>query len=246
MPESYRFFRIAVVEDEPTLRDDMADFLSSYGHFVSASPSAEAFWRQHAGNLPDLVILDLGLPGSDGLTLAAQLRELPQPPCILMVTARSQREQRLEGYAAGADVYLVKPVDYQELAALIQRQCERRQTPARTQLRWQLKPQSWLLITPEGEEIQLSVRETLLLQEMARQTGIPVGHAQLIRAIGHQPDYFDPRRLATQIHRLRDKPLRQCGKTLPIESVYARGYALTEPLHIDGEHLPPHPAARDR
>ena len=89
MPESYRFFRIAVVEDEPTLRDDMADFLSSYGHFVSASPSAEAFWRQHAGNLPDLVILDLGLPGSDGLTLAAQLRELPQPPCILMVTARS-------------------------------------------------------------------------------------------------------------------------------------------------------------
>ena len=94
--------------------------------------------------------------------------------------------------------------------------------------------------------VEKIIGETLLLQEMARQTGIPVGHTRLIRAIGHQPDYFDPRRLATQIHRLRDKPLRQCGKTLPIESVYARGYALTEPLHIDGEHLPPHPAARDR
>jgi DNA-binding response OmpR family regulator len=110
---------IVVVEDNDELRAATVDALRHEGHKVLGLDCAEAMPEQAALTLVDLVIIDLNLPGEDGLSLAQRIRHSHPEVGIIITTARSESSQRQEGYTKGADIYMTKPVALAELSAAI-------------------------------------------------------------------------------------------------------------------------------
>lgn len=108
--------RIALVEDDNDLRSSTEEFLQATGHRVWGVATAEAFYRRFVIDPVDIVILDIGLPGEDGLSLAHLLRANPAI-VVIILSARDAVEDRLAGLRTGADRYLVKPINLLELAA---------------------------------------------------------------------------------------------------------------------------------
>lgn len=110
--------RIAIVEDDLDLQQSMQECLHACGYKVWAAASAEEFYRRIQVEPVDLVILDIGLPGEDGLSVAQQLREIANL-AVIIISGRVALEDRLAGLRAGATCYLTKPVNLDELLANI-------------------------------------------------------------------------------------------------------------------------------
>ncbi|OYW92708.1 MAG: DNA-binding response regulator, partial [Pseudomonadales bacterium 32-61-5] len=109
--------KVLVVEDEALLRHHLQTRLGESGHIVDAVPNAEeALYQTHEFN-HDLAVIDLGLPGISGLDLIRQLRSHGKTFPILILTARGNWQDKVEGLAAGADDYVVKPFQFEELEA---------------------------------------------------------------------------------------------------------------------------------
>jgi len=111
--------KIIVIEDNDDLRETMVDALHRQGHQVTGLDCAEAWPDQSAWQRVDIMVVDLNLPGEDGLSLVARARSVQPDVGIIMVTARNQPKDRQVGYSAGADNYLTKPFSLQELNATI-------------------------------------------------------------------------------------------------------------------------------
>ena len=116
---SVRPVAVVVVEDERDLREEVVDFLTGSGLAVRGAANGAELERLLGDEPADVVVLDLGLPSEDGISIAARLQTRPGAPGIDMMTARGRVEERILGYQTGADIYLVKPVDYGELVAAI-------------------------------------------------------------------------------------------------------------------------------
>ncbi|HXZ94005.1 MAG TPA: response regulator [Burkholderiales bacterium] len=110
--------RLLIVEDDADVRDSMAEYLASHGFEVDTAEGGDAMRAVLARNVPDLVLLDLKLPGEDGLALARSLRERHELP-IIMVTAADSVVDRVVGLEVGADDYIAKPFDLRELLARV-------------------------------------------------------------------------------------------------------------------------------
>jgi two-component system phosphate regulon response regulator OmpR len=110
--------RVLVVDDEAEIREMLSEYLNSHGFEVMAADSGKAMRELLAKNVPDVVLLDVNLPGEDGLTLARYIRERFDLP-IIMVTAADEVVDRVVGLEVGADDYLTKPFDPRELRARI-------------------------------------------------------------------------------------------------------------------------------
>jgi DNA-binding response OmpR family regulator len=166
-----------------------------------------------------VLVLDLGLPGEDGLSIARRLRTSNPELGIVMLSGRGAMAQRIEGMREGADIYLVKPVESDELEAAIRsvaRRLEQTKAPARA---WVLNGVNMQLIAPSGISIALNYTETQLLQTFAQSPDCTCALEALILAIGKQPATYDPRALKV-ISRLR----RELGDNALIKSTYAGGY----------------------
>jgi DNA-binding response OmpR family regulator len=111
--------RLLVVEDDPTLGPVLVRGLREEGHAVDLAATLKDAERSTAVNDYDLVVLDLGLPDGDGLTLCRELQDRPSRPRVLLLTARDSLSDRVGGLDAGADDYVVKPFDFPELSARI-------------------------------------------------------------------------------------------------------------------------------
>lgn len=111
---------LLIVEDHDALRESLVEVLEGAGYHVTAAGSAEAVTELPAARRHDIAILDLNLPGEDGLTLAARLRRTQPGIGIVMLTARAALADKLAGYDSGADIYLPKPVAPQELLATLE------------------------------------------------------------------------------------------------------------------------------
>jgi DNA-binding response OmpR family regulator len=111
--------RIIVVEDHDDLREATVDALARMGHGVRGLARAELLDGEFPTFRPHLLVLDLNLPGEDGISLARRFRRSHPGIGIVMVTARNQTEQKIDGYDSGADIYLTKPVSIDEVAAAI-------------------------------------------------------------------------------------------------------------------------------
>jgi DNA-binding response OmpR family regulator len=131
---------VAVVEDDAALRDELSFQLQHHGFQVVAFADAYGLYRHMATNKVAAVVLDIGLPGEDGLSIARLLRGHDAQLGIVFLTARAQREDRLTGLQTGADAYLTKPVDLDELVLLLRRLLARLQGCAKTALRLQPRP----------------------------------------------------------------------------------------------------------
>ena len=229
-------YTVALVEDEAILRQEIAFQLQHLGFSVETFAGASDFYRYLAMRRKTVVILDIGLDGEDGLSICQHLRAHDPHIGIVFVTARSLRSDRLAGFDVGADAYLVKPVDVEELAMIIKRLGDRMLSvsttsgtqPALTsdQAIWQLDHASPFLIAPNQVRLRLSSHEYQLLQALWRQPNQPCRHAELAVALHLQPEEYTKHRVEVIFSRLRERVLRHCGITLPLQVERGIGYRL--------------------
>lgn len=229
---------VALVEDNPDLREEVAFHLSRAGHAVTGLPDGLALDAHLASSPVDVLILDLGLPGEDGLAIAERLRRArPQLP-IAMLTARGQVEDRVLGLKTGADIYLVKPVDMRELSAVVEslyRRLQRDPGPAGSladTALWRLDAYTMELRSPAQESVMLTPTEFSLLRELAQAAPEPVLRTRLAAAIGHPEPDFDYRRLETAMSRLRKKIDARCSEGGALRSARNVGYVFAAPIEL--------------
>lgn len=242
--------RVLVVEDETGLREAIVSYLSLDACVtagVGTLAQAQAWCAQNAF---DVLVLDLGLPDGDGLAWL-EASGLLGSRGVLILSARGSPPQRLAGLRAGADAYLVKPIPLEELALQIQRLYARIGTAATPQPdptplpAWELNSRTWVLVAPNGRGLLLKHAERQLLQVLMGPAGEVLSKERIIESQGADPESFDYRRIETLIRRLRIRCRDTLETELPIQTIYGRGLAFTEPANvIQGLSTARHPRAR--
>lgn len=219
--------KIVVIEDQIDLQEELVYFLCRLGHQASGVSSGIELAQSMRHSRPDLLLLDIGLPGEDGIAIAERLRDTPGL-AIVMLTARSGNEDRIRSFESGADTFLVKPVSHRELQAVLVRANQRLNPDAKSKsARWQLLRRQRLLTSPDGVTMTLTGSELCLLETLAQQVGHTVTRRELIEAMGYDFMSFDERRIEVKISRLRKK-IRDATLTQDlIQSEWGVGYALT-------------------
>ena len=220
---------VIVVEDDDALREEVGVFLSARGLAVRSAASGCAFWRLFDEEVPDAVVLDLGLGGEDGVTIAAALRRRAPDVALIMATARGATRERILGYESGANVYLVKPIDLGELLAAI-RATLRRRLPSDGPVGWQIDVTGWKLADPSGRSVQLTHAETILLDCLSEKPGEPVSRYEIAERMGKAVDLPDHRYVDQTVRRLRRKIEGAMDVEAPIRSAHAVGYSFIGPI----------------
>lgn len=236
MQEHTRLFNIAIVEDEPVLREELSFQLRQFGHAVETFASAGQFYRHLAVNRVAVAILDIGLPDEDGLSICRHLRTHDKQMGIIFVTARSQRQDRLQGLEGGADAFLVKPVDLDELILTLNRLRDRFDGAGDTKTaagntmtgNWQLNLDTAGLIAPNGSRATLTLNELQLMRLLHARAPQACTPMELGLAMGMLPDEFDKHRIEVVISRLRTKIARITGMNIPIRALRGQGYSLSD------------------
>lgn len=225
--------RILVVDDEPGLREPLAEYLGRQGFAVSQAGTAAEARQRIAAEVPDLVLLDIMMPGEDGLSLCRHLVETRQLP-VIFITARGEATDRIVGLEIGADDYVVKPFDPRELVARIRSVLRRatRQAPATDDALvyefedWQLDPLKRRLIDREGTVVPISSAEYRLLLAFLDHPRQVLDRDRLLDMVqGREAHLFD-RAVDNQISRLRRKIEVDSRNPQLIQTVWGGGYML--------------------
>ena len=218
--------RLIFLEDEPVLREELCEFLQAQGHQVTAVASMAQFGQafvpmtQPQGHL--IAIIDLGLPDGNGLDLIAQLRAAGHRLGIIVLTARAALRDKVMGLTGGADHYLPKGNDLDELAATIGA-LARRLGDDVSRPCWVVQASPRQLIPPGFAAIDLSAHDFTVLKALAQAHGSASREA-IVAALGEDFLSYDQRRLDTQMRRLRRKVEDACGLELPVSTLRGMGY----------------------
>lgn len=217
--------RVLACEDDPIFRTLLKAALEFHGAEARILEDGTQLDPMLAEYRPDILLLDLGLPGEDGLSIARRIRRRHPRLGIVMITGRGESEDRLRGFQEGADLYFVKPVDFRELGIAILN-LGRRVAPVLSEEAWSLHPERSVLTTPGGAEVALTHNEHLFLNRLLQERGEVVSRDQLMGALGYAPDPEGAHRLETLLTRLRRK-VRERSETepLPIRARHGSGYA---------------------
>lgn len=229
---------VLVVEDDPAIREGLVDALGFGGHHVLQAATAPAGTEAALRSRCDLVLLDLMLPGGDGLDVLKEVRRLkPQLP-VIIITARGREADRVRGLRMGADDYVVKPFSVRELLARVDavlRRCAPRDAePAASVTHWPIPGGHIDLARREvcfgdGAREELSEREQALLAHLAHHAHRAVGRDELLREVWSlDPSRVQTRTVDMHVARLRDK-LRDTGEPRVILTVRGKGYMLGQP-----------------
>src|SRR6266545_7549591 len=223
---------VVIVEDEATIREAVCVALRKEGYAPDAFDDGLTAWQAFERGLPDIAILDIGLPRMDGLELCRKLRTLSDTIPIIFVTSREEEFDRVLGLELGADDYLCKPFSMRELAArvkvLLRRAALSREPdggeervleagPLRLDLR--RYQAAW-----KGAPLALTVTELNLLQALVRHPGHVKTRAQLLEEAYPHDDYASDRTIDSHIKRLRRKLVEADPSFDGIETVYGLGY----------------------
>lgn len=176
--------RILIVEDEKRIQDFLSRGLESAGYAVDvAGDGAHALDMAHATEY-DLIILDLGLPDMDGLSVLEKLRNRKVSPPVLILSARDAVDDRVKGLELGADDYLVKPFAFVELLARVRVLLRRGQpTPERLQVGDLTLDCIRRRVTRSGENIELAPKEFSILEYMMRNRGRPLSRTMIVEHV---------------------------------------------------------------
>ena len=225
---------IVVVEDNQDLREAIVEVLTALGHRVQGLSCAEDLGDEGAKAMIDLLVVDLNLPGEDGVSLARRLRDTQPGLCILMMTARDTVHDKVAGYEAGADIYLTKPVSIEELRAAV-KSLERRLGANRAVPSQQavLSVQmAALKAQGPGGSIELSANEVALLSALARAPDQRLAHWQLLQISTSDLEGASLSNLAVKMTRLRKK-LMDTGFDGPtLQVIRNEGYRLCVPVQL--------------
>lgn len=204
--------QIIVCDDEPDVREMLAEYLGKRGFDVLTTGNAEELRAELEENAPDLILLDINMPGEDGLSVLRSLQG-PDRPFVIMLTAAGDVIDRVVGLEMGADDYLGKPVDLRELASRIKAVLRRREvvaTPEPSKERFRFG-KTWLdleaakLLDDEGAEISLTSMEFYLLKLFAQNKGRVLNRDQILEGAHDRSwDPFD-RSIDIRISRIRKK-----------------------------------------
>jgi len=222
---------ILVVDDDDRLRELLRMFLSEKGFVVSTAANSEAARGKLASLSYDLIVLDIMMPGEDGLEMAASFKKEGRNLPILFLTARADPQERIEGLSLGADDYLTKPFEPQELLLRIRAILRRleKPTPSKhvplTKLgRWTYNPERDELASAE-EIIRLTDMEARLMRFFASQPASPVSREVLGEGMGKDSAVND-RTIDVQVTRLRKKIESDPKNPRYLVTVRGEGYML--------------------
>jgi DNA-binding response OmpR family regulator len=222
---------VYLVDDDGDLREEMVLGLSRLGLDVEGFHSAAALYRAYAARPPDIVILDIGLDGEDGLSVATHLRA-SRSVGIIMATARGSIDDRVNGLKTGADAYLVKPVDVRELAATVlalnQRLARQPVIAAATvTASWALEEGGWVLSDGVGHRLRLTTSEQRFLGRLFSERGKIVERRAIVEAMGADVYDFNYAHLDTIASRLRRRA-EKSNMLIPLHAIRGQGFAFTE------------------
>jgi two-component system phosphate regulon response regulator OmpR len=223
---------LLIVDDDERIRDLLKKFLMRSGFLVTAARDAAHARRVLSGLDFDMIVLDVMMPGEDGVSLTKTLRETHTTP-ILLLTARGETEHRIAGLEAGADDYLAKPFEPKELLlrinAILRRMPE---TPAQDTaskilnlgpIRYDVeRGEMW-----QGEEpVRLTATESQLMKIFSAQPGEPISRAKLVEDLGRDKGQAQERAVDVQITRLRRKIEQDPKQPRYLQTVRGAGYML--------------------
>lgn len=216
------------MEDDIQLAETLTEALAVQRYAVDLARDGEMAWEQTKGLVYDLVLLDVTLPKLDGIRLCQRLRSHGYPTPILMLTARDTSLDKVIGLDAGADAYMVKPFNLQELLAQIRALLRRGQSGTPPVLSWgalQLNPSSYE-VTYNRSPIQLTPKEFALMEAMLRYGRRVLSRTAIIEHVWNWQDSPEEDTIKTYIKNLRSK-LKAAGAPKDfIETVHGLGYRL--------------------
>ena len=220
--------RILVVDDDPGIREVLCDYLGQHGYEATSAASAAEMDRALQASRIDLIVLDLMMPGEDGLSVVRRLGRAGPP--IVMLSAMGEDTDRIVGLELGADDYLAKPCNPRELLARVRAVLRRPReeapgdaAPALMFAGWRLDLVRRELTRPDGGQVGLSGGEFTLLRALAERAGRILTRDQLLEAArGTDADVYD-RAMDVQISRLRKKLDDGSGLEM-IQTVRGEGY----------------------
>ncbi|MBQ7863927.1 MAG: response regulator transcription factor [Lachnospiraceae bacterium] len=217
-------FKILVVEDEKDLNRTMCSFLSRCGYEAVGALNANEAYDEMYGQIFDLIISDIMMPGIDGYEFAKTVRELNQEIPILFVTAKDDFESKRKGFRAGIDDYMVKPVDLEEMVLRIEALMRRSKIASSKKL----EIGSLVLDADEhtayvkDEEINLTVREFNLLYKLLSYPKKTFTRSQLMDEFWDMDSASGPRVVDVYMTKIRDK-FSECDD-FEIVTVHGLGY----------------------
>jgi DNA-binding response OmpR family regulator len=217
---------ILVVEDNDGLREATVDYLRAQGHQVTGLVCAEDVDDTPTRGVPDIYLIDVNLPGENGFSLADRLRRTQPMAGIVLLTARGQLSDRLEGYSSGVDNYLIKPVEQMELLACIQNLARRIKPVQASADLLELNSLSLCLNGPLGSE-GVTHGESMLLAGFIRAAGQKLERWQAMQLVDPTEKGLSTANLEMRITQLRRK-LSACGAPDDaIRTLRGFGYALS-------------------
>jgi two-component system, OmpR family, KDP operon response regulator KdpE len=224
---------ILIIEDEQPIRKFLRASLESAGHQVREADTAAKGIGEATVQTPDAIILDLGLPDADGLTVIARIREWSTLP-ILVLSARGRENDKIAALDAGADDYLTKPFSAGELMARL-RACLRRTTASNSEM-----PQSVFevgelrvdferrIVTLAKQEVHLTPTEFRLLTVLVRNAGKVVTHRQLLKSVWGPDSVRENQYLRVYLGQLRRKIEVDAARPRYLKTEAGIGYRLVD------------------
>jgi len=233
---------VLVVDDDAEIRGLLREYLQKNGYRVTVVADGKGMWGALDAGRADIVVLDLMLPGDDGLTLCRNLRARSEVP-VIMLTARGEETDRIVGLEMGADDYLAKPFNPRELLARIKSILRRSralpdnlQPEAAHTIRfagWTLDQAARNLLSPEGVVVALSGTEYKLLRIFLAHPNRVLNRDQLIDLmLSRDATPFD-RSIDVQVSRLRHRLGEGAKEPAIIKTVRGEGYVLSVPIEVE-------------
>lgn len=219
---------IYIVEDDSAVRGEVATLLERAGHDVVCATAFDRVAADALASQPDLVLLDLGLPGTDGLIVARELRQASDVP-IIVLTSRTTDVDELMSMSMGADAFIEKPYNGQVLLAHIDailRRAGRAAAAGRTMEHGGLALDlSRSVASYEGREVELTKNELRILETLMRREGQVVAREELMEVLWSTDSFVDDNTLTVNVNRLR-QTLSRIGATDFVRTYRGQGYAL--------------------
>lgn len=220
--------KLLIIEDEADLRNALCKGFTKKGYLADTAADGNKGYELAFINKYDLILLDLNLPGMDGLTLLQKIRENDLRQKVLILSARSAYEQRIEGLDLGANDYLVKPFDFGELEARVRSLLRRDFTQHNTVIPFgcfRMDTQARLVFTEKDEEVCLTPKEFSILEYLLLNQGRAVSPEELIEHVWESDDCFFSNAVKVHMSTLRKKLGEFSGQEIII-NIRGAGYSI--------------------